>query len=150
MPETVQTEVVRLLNVTGNFDEAVALTLAEPPTERLGWATKLIVWLGSILKLAVALFPAAMITVQLELVPLHAPLQPVKVLPLAGVAVSVTVEPAARLAAQVPEVVLALLVQLRLPGLLISAPEPLPVALSVSAKVPRDCPPRTRRTWLTK
>ncbi len=101
-----------------------------------------------LLKLALTLIAAAMMTEQLVLVPLHAPLQPAKVLPLAGVALRVTVEPAARLAAQVPELLPAVRVQLRLPGLLLRVPEPLPVALSVSSKVSIDCPLRTRRTWL--
>jgi hypothetical protein len=47
------------------------------------------------LKLAVTVFDASNVTVQLVAVPLQAPLQPVKVAPAAGVAVSVMVEPAA-------------------------------------------------------
>ena len=58
-------------------------------------------------------------------VPLHAPPQPVNVVPAAGVAVSVTVLPLAKLALQVPP-------QLIPAGLLMTVPVPLPVLLIVS------------------
>ncbi len=53
-------------------------------------------------KSAVTLFALVMVTVQAEDVPVHAPPQPSNVPPDAGVAVSVTVEPADALLAQVP------------------------------------------------
>jgi hypothetical protein len=70
------------------------------------------VWLASLLlKLAVTLLAAVIISVQVVAVPVHAPLQPVKVLPVAGVAVNVIATPLARLAAQAPEVTPAVLAQ---------------------------------------
>ena len=59
--------------------------------------------------------------------PVHAPLQPVKVAPAAGVAVSVTAVPAANDAEQVVP-------QLMPAGALVTVPGPAPARLTVSAK----------------
>ena len=56
---------------------------------------------GVVVKLAVTLCAALIVTAQVEAVPLHAPPQPVKLEPLLGAAVSVTLEPDAKLAVQV-------------------------------------------------
>lgn len=145
LPDTVQTAVERLVNVTGNPDDAVALTVPVPPTLTDGVAPRVIAWLARVLlKLAVTLLAAVIVSVQMVAVPVHAPPQPVKLLPVAGVAVSVTAVPLARLVEHLPELVPAVPVQLRpLPAM---EPEPVPAALTVSAKVPKDCPLRTRRT----
>lgn len=74
------------------------------------------------LNAAVALRAAVIETVQLA-VPLQAPLQPVKVCPAAGVAVSVTLAPDAKLALQA-------LPQLMPAGDEVMTPEPLTVVLS--------------------
>jgi hypothetical protein len=52
-------------------------------------------------KVAATLFADVMLTVQVDPVPVHDPLQPRKVAPLAGVSVSVAVVPGARTAVQV-------------------------------------------------
>ena len=92
-----------------------------------------------------------MVTVQVgPVLALHAPpqpLKPLKPLPLAGVAVRVTVAPLNKEVEQTPEVVPAALAQLRLPSSALKVPEPLPMALRRSPKVPKNCPLRTRRTW---
>ena len=68
--------------------------------------------------MALTLFAAFMVTTQLP-VPLHAPPQPKKVAPDAGVAVSVTLLPEAKLALQVtPQEMPA--------GALATLPEPVP------------------------
>jgi hypothetical protein len=54
-----------------------------------------------VVKVAVTLFAEVIVTVQVVAVPLHAPPQPLKVAPVSGVAVSVTVAPFVSLAAQV-------------------------------------------------
>lgn len=90
---------------------------------------------------AVTLCADVMLTVQLP-VPLHAPLQPVKVLPVAGVAVRVTLAPLVKNALHV-------LPQSMPAGLLVTMPIPVPLLLIVNEKKePRDCPPRTSRTAL--
>jgi hypothetical protein len=97
LPVTVQIPVVRLLKITGCPEAPpVALRIPVPLTVTLGAVPKVMVWLAWLLKLAVALFAAAIVSVQLVLAPLHAPLQPVKALPLAGVAVSVIGVPLAK------------------------------------------------------
>ena len=57
------------------------------------------------MKAAVALRAALIGTVQVRAVPVHEPLQPVKVVPVAGVAVSVTEVPLLKLAEQLVAVV---------------------------------------------
>ena len=86
----------------------------------------------------VAVTLALMLTVQLP-VPLHAPLQPVKMLPVVGVAVRVTFVPLANDALQVEP-------QLMPAGVLLTVPVPAPVLATVRTKEPKDCPPRTNRT----
>ena len=77
------------------------------------------------MNVAVTFWAALMVTVQ-GLVPLHPPpLQPVKVEPPLGVAVSVTVVPLVKLAVQVlPQVIPA--------GLEVTEPEPVPFSVTVS------------------
>ena len=70
-----------------------------------------------IVNVAVTLWAALMLTVQLP-VPLHAPPQPVKVLPVAGVAVRVTLAPLLNDALQVEP-------QLMPAGVLVTVPVPL-------------------------
>jgi hypothetical protein len=79
-------------------------------------------------KVAVTELAAFIVTVHVP-VPVHAPLQPVKVAPAAGVAVSVTAVPAANAAEQVVP-------QLMPAGALVTMPDPAPARLTVSAK---DC-----------
>ena len=57
-------------------------------------------WKAAQLKAAVALRAALIDTVQVRAVPVHEPLQPVKVVPVAGVAVRVTEVPLLKLAEQ--------------------------------------------------
>ena len=78
-------------------------------------------------KLALALFAASIVTVQAP-VPVQAPLQPVKVEPVAGVAVSVT-------AVVYPKVPLQVLPQLMPAGVLATVPVPVPAGLTVSVNV---------------
>jgi hypothetical protein len=98
------------------------------------------VWLAaSLLKVAVTLFAASIVTVQVgPLLALHAPPQLTKPLPLAGVAVRVTVVPVNKLVEQTPEVAPAPPVQFMLKSSAPIVPEPQPVALILSAKVPKD------------
>src|SRR5207247_8405682 len=78
----------------------------------------------------VTVVAALRVTVQVP-VPEHPPpLQPVKVEPAAGVAVSVTAVPLAKLAVQVAP-------QLIPTGALVTVPLPVPALLTVSAKVGR-------------
>jgi hypothetical protein len=79
-------------------------------------------------KVAVAERAAFIVTVHAP-VPVHAPLQPVKVAPAAGVAVSVTAAPAANDAEQVVP-------QLMPAGALVTVPDPAPARLTLRAK---DC-----------
>jgi hypothetical protein len=74
---------------------------------------------------AVALRSALMTNVQVGEVPLQAPLQPVNVEPVAGVAVSVTVVPLARPTSQVVP-------QLMPAGLLATLPPPVPAVATSS------------------
>jgi hypothetical protein len=80
-------------------------------------------------KAASTLFAASIVKAQLGLAPLHAPLQPAKRLPLAGVALNASVAPLARRAEQMPESVPLALAQSMLPVGSASLPEPLPAAL---------------------
>ena len=82
-------------------------------------------------KLADTELAALMVTVHAP-VPVQAPLQPVKVAPAAGVAVSVTAAPLLNDAEQVVP-------QLMPAGALITVPDPAPARLTVSAK---DCRPK--------
>jgi hypothetical protein len=67
-----------------------------------------------------------MVTVQVLAVPVHAPPQPAKVLPLVATAVSVTLVPDVRLAEQVlPQEIPA--------GLLVRVPDPVPLLVTDSA-----------------
>jgi len=66
-----------------------------------------------------------MVTEQVLAVPVHAPLQPAKVLPLVAAAVNVTLEPDVRLAEQV-------LPQAIPPALLVTVPEPVPLLVTES------------------
>jgi len=78
-------------------------------------------------KVAVTVVAALKVTVQVP-VPEQPPLQPVKIDPAAGAAVSVTPVPLAKLAAQVaPQVMPA--------GLLVTVPAPAPALETVSVKV---------------
>ena len=64
-------------------------------------AVLLTVKVGVVVKLAVTLVAADIVTVQVSEVPLHPPLQPANAEPLAGTAVSVTLDPADNSALQV-------------------------------------------------
>ncbi len=75
------------------------------------------------LKFAVTLRAWLIVTVQVP-VPVHAPLQPVKVEPLAAAAVNVTLAPALNAALQA-------LPQLILLGVLVIVPVPVPVLFTV-------------------
>src|SRR5438132_6829110 len=78
-------------------------------------------------KVAVAVVAAESVTVQAP-VPEQPPLQPVKVEPAAGTAVSVTAVPFVKLAEQVaPQVIPA--------GLLVTVPVPAPAGVTVNTKV---------------
>jgi hypothetical protein len=79
-------------------------------------------------KVAVTVCAAFIVTVQVLVVPVQPPLQPVKVDPAAGVAVSVTAVPLAN----VPEQVVP---QLMPAGALLTVPAPGPALLKVSEKV---------------
>src|SRR5207249_2757507 len=81
-------------------------------------------------KVAVTVVAAERVTVQAPVPEQLPPLQPVKVEPAAGVAVSVTAVPLAKLAVHVaPQVMPA--------GALVTVPLPVPALLTVSAKVGR-------------
>jgi hypothetical protein len=79
---------------------------------------------GVALKTAPTLAAAFIVTLQ-EPVPLHAPLQPAKVEPVAGVAARVTTLPCAKLALQVAP-------QLKPAGALVTVPLPVPPRVAVS------------------
>lgn len=82
---------------------------------------------GTVSKVAVTFFAASMVTEQLA-VPLHAPLQPSSVEPLAGVAVRLTTVPLGKEAEHVaPQSILA--------GLLVTVPLPVPARVTVSGLV---------------
>ena len=80
------------------------------------------------MKVAVTVVAALKVTVQVP-VPVHPPpLQPLKIEPAAGVAVSVTAVPPAKLAAQfAPQVIPA--------GELVTVPLPVPAGVTVRVKV---------------
>ena len=80
------------------------------------------------MKVAVTVVAAESVTVQVPAPEHPPPLQPLKVEPAAGTAVSVTAVPLVKLAAQVaPQVMPA--------GLLVTVPAPVPVLETVSVKV---------------
>jgi len=81
---------------------------------------------GIALNVAVTVLACDMVTEHVLAVPVHAPLQPEKVLPLVATAVSVTLEPDVRLAEQV-------LPQEMPAGLLVSVPDPVPLLVTDSA-----------------
>lgn len=90
---------------------------------------------------AVTCFALSIVAIQVP-VPLHAPLQPVKVEPASGVAVSVTLPIAAfKFATHVAPQAMPV-------GLEATMPEPLPALVTTRAKAPKSCPPRTKRTYL--
>jgi hypothetical protein len=85
------------------------------------------------LKVAVTVFAASIITVHVASVPVHAPLQPVNVAPVAGVAVSTTEVPAVKSSLQsapqaMPE------------GALVTVPLPVPAFVTCSATVETVAP----------
>src|SRR5436305_6076757 len=77
------------------------------------------------LNVAVTVCAALIVTVQVAVVPLHAPPQPPNVLPVAGAAVSVTVAPVVKLAEQVPGQVIPV-------GADVTVPVPVPLVVRVS------------------
>ena len=80
------------------------------------------------MKVAVTVVAAESVTVQLPVPEQPPPLQPVKVEPAAGAAVSVTAVPLVKLAEQVaPHVMPA--------GALVTVPLPVPAGVTVSVKV---------------
>jgi hypothetical protein len=83
-------------------------------------------------KVAVTELAALKVTLQL-VVPVHAPDQLPKVLPLAGVSLSVTAVPGAKFALQVLEVALGESEQLIPAGLLVTVPVPPPAAATVNS-----------------
>jgi hypothetical protein len=92
LPEIVQAPVDKLLKLTGKPEVAVALTVPVPPTTTLGAGPKAMLWLDKALsKRADSVFAEFIVKRQVGVVPLHAPPHPVKALPVAGVALSVTV-----------------------------------------------------------
>src|SRR5262245_15021462 len=102
------------------------VTVPEPAPARLTVSAK-----DCTPKVAVTDIAALIVTVHVP-VPVQAPLQPVKVAPAAGVAVSVTAVPLPKAAEQV-------LPQLMPAGALVTVPGPAPARVTVSAK---DCPPK--------
>jgi hypothetical protein len=96
---------------------------------------------------ALTAFAASIVSVQVGVVPLHAPPQPAKTLLPVAVALNVTLLPLPRCAVQVPEVVPALFVQAMPP--LVTLPEPAPLRLTVRAKALVGAL-RTKRTRLAK
>jgi hypothetical protein len=79
-------------------------------------------------KVAVTLSTAFIVTVQVPVAGHPAPLQPENIEPFAGVAVSVTCDPDAKLALQMaPQVIPE--------GLLVTVPEPVPTSVIVSRKL---------------
>ena len=149
LPETRQIAVVLLAILTASPELAVALSVAVPPAVRLDTGSKVMLWLVTpLLKLAVTLFAASIVTLQVgPLLPLHAPPQPAKLLLPLGIAVNVTLLPLPRCAVQVPELTSAVVVQAMPP--LITLPEPAPLALTDSANVLVGAL-RTRRTRLLR
>ncbi|MBK7001894.1 MAG: hypothetical protein IPH35_18575 [Rhodoferax sp.] len=82
---------------------------------------------------AITLLAAVILTVQVP-VPLHAPPQPAKLLPAAGVAASVTLVPLANAALHV-------LPQLMPAGALVTVPVPVPLLLTDKTTEPVEPPP---------
>ena len=80
---------------------------------------------GMALKVAVTVFAAFMVTVQVVVVPVHAPVQPSKAEPAAGAAVNVTLAFWLKLAVQVVP-------QLMPAGLLVIVPAPVPALVTVN------------------
>jgi hypothetical protein len=92
-------------------------------------------------KVAVAVWFAFIVTEHVVVVPLQAPVQLVKLLPEAALAVSVTTAPLAKVALQVPLVAPPALVQVIPAGLDVIVPVPLPAPVTVSVKVVGGGPP---------
>lgn len=90
---------------------------------------------GTETKVAVTLFAASIVTVQVPLVLVQAPLHPENRLPAVGEAERTTV---------LPRVALHVLPQVMTVGVLVT--EPLPDLLTVSVKEPRYASPRSMRT----
>ena len=78
-------------------------------------------------KVAVTLLAALMLTLQLPLVLVQAPLQPAKTLPEEGTAVMVTLVPALKDALQTKQLIPA--------GTLVTAPAPVPTRLKLRVNV---------------
>ena len=78
---------------------------------------------------AVAFLAASIVSWQVVAAPVQSPLQPAKVEPVAGAAVSVTVAPSAKSCAQVAP-------QSTPAGWLVTVPEPVPARLTVRVRAP--------------
>ena len=90
-------------------------------------------------KVAVTVCSADIVTVQVPVPEQPPPLQPLKVLPTAGVAVSITLLFEVKFFAQtVPQSIPV--------GLLITVPTPLPVLITLKEKGKSNCPARASRT----
>ena len=101
-------------------------TLPDPDPALLTVKAK--VFAGAVLKVAVTVCAALMLTSQDAAVLLQAPLQPAKTLPLAGAAISVMFDPLAKFAVQVvPQLIPAMVLE--------TAPEPVPFFVTLRAKV---------------
>src|SRR6185436_14583160 len=78
----------------------VVVTVPLPPLSASGEAKRSLLLLVAV-KVAVAFLAASMVSWQVVAVPVQSPLQPAKVEPVAGAAVSVTVAPSAKSCVQV-------------------------------------------------
>ena len=118
------------------YEEAAGLQLAvsvllAPAATVAGAALKVQTGVAKLrAKVAVTFCAALMLTTQLP-VPVHAPLQPVKLLPAADVAVRVTLAPVVKDALQ-------LVPQLMPAGVLVIVPEPVPLRATLSVTVAAD------------
>ena len=101
-------------------------TLPDPDPALLTVKAK--VFAGAVLKVAVTVCAALMLTSQDAVALLQAPLQPAKTLPLAGAAISVMFDPLAKFAVQVvPQLIPAMVPE--------TVPEPVPFFVTLRAKV---------------